>query len=351
MTKKNLLLINKHQLGSLTDSYKWCYYLKDEYNITLLCFDTGLPKIEIKGVKVKYIKYNGSLKIRGIRYLLSALWYILFFKGKIMVVYFEHCDILKRIFPFKKILLDIRTLSISPNRNQRKKTDNAIISACKIFDKVSVISEGVKQKIGEVGRDVCILPLGADCFSNNKKNYSNLSLIYVGTFNGREIDKTIQGLSLFSKKYPEINISYDIIGSGDNNELESLKEITNKLNLNDTVTFHGRIANNLLAPYFDKANIGVSYIPITEYYNAQPPTKTFEYVLSGLYTIATATDANKEIISAENGILIKDTPEDFAKALEYIYTHKESFRENKIRESLENYNWQNIVNKYLKPIL
>lgn len=351
MTRKNLLLINKHQLGSLTDSYKWCYYLKDEYNITLLCFDTGLPKIEIDGIKVKYVNYNGSLKVRGLRYILHALWNILFFKGKIMVVYFEHCDLLKRIFPFKNMLLDIRTLSISPDKIQRKKTDNAIVSACKLFDKVSVISEGVKQRIGDVGHEVFILPLGADRISWNQKNFSDLRLIYIGTFNGREIDKTIQGLSLFCKKHPGINISYEIIGSGDNNESESLQEMTRRLNLNDAVTFHGRIANNLLAPYLDEANIGVSYIPITEYYNFQPPTKTFEYALSGLYTIATATNANKEIISAENGILINDTPEDFAKALEYINTHKKSFNDNKIRKSLENYNWQNIVNKYLKPIL
>lgn len=351
MTKKNLLLVNKHQLGSLTDAYKWCYYLRDEYNITFLCFDTGLPKMEIEGIRVKYINYNGSMAVRGIRYILSAFWNILFFKGTILVVYFEHCQLLKFIFPFKKMILDIRTLSISPNKEQRRKTDDAIISACRIYDKVSAISEGVKQKIGNVGHEVCILPLGADCISCSPKNYSDLKLIYVGTFSGRELEKTIMGLSIFCKKFSNTTIRYDIIGSGNNNELETLKDLTNKLKLNNIVTFHGRIPNNQLAPFFDKANIGVSFIPITEYYNAQPPTKTFEYALSGLYSIATATDANKEIITPENGILINDTPEDFAMALKYIYTHKETFNENKIRKSLEEYNWQNIVDRYLKSIL
>lgn len=41
------------------------------------------------------------------------------------------------------------------------------------------------------------------------------------------------------------------------------------------------------------------YVPITDYYEYQPPTKTFEYVLSGLLCLATATSSNKEVITEE----------------------------------------------------
>ena len=37
------------------------------------------------------------------------------------------------------------------------------------------------------------------------------------------------------------------------------------------------------------------YTTITDYFNLQPPTKLFEYAASGLYNIATATIANKNI--------------------------------------------------------
>lgn len=349
--KQRLLIIDKHQLGTLTDVTKWCQYLCDDYNVTLLCFDAGFPKMDLDGIHVKYVNYQGSLMKRGIRYILHALWHILWFKGKVIVVYFEHCDVFKRVFPFRKMLLDVRTLSISPDAKKREKTDNAINAACKRYDMVTVISEGVRKKIGDVGHKVNILPLGADCISCAPKDYSSLKLIYVGTFNGRDLDKTIKGVALFCKKHPEVSLSYDIIGLGNHNELETYQSLSNSLNLNHLITFHGRIANHLLAPYLDKANIGISFVPITEYYNDQPPTKTFEYALSGLYTIATDTNANREIITTDNGILIEDTPQDFARALEVIYKNREMLNEERIRNSLNAYQWKNIVNKHLKTIL
>lgn len=351
MRKQRLLIINKHQLGTLTDVYKWCYYLRNDYDVTLLCFDTGFPKVSIDGIHIKYVDYHGSLKVRGIRYILYALWHILWFKGKVMVVYFEHCDIFKFIFPFRKMILDVRTLSVSQDAKKRERTDAAIISTCKRYDIVSVISERVRMKIGNIGHKMNILPLGADCISCAPKNYAMLKLIYVGTFNGRQLDKTIEGMSLFCKKFPNVSVTYDIIGAGDHDELETYRRLTDLLHLNAVITFHGRIANHLLTPYFDRTNIGVSFVPITDYYNAQPPTKTFEYALSGLYTIATATDANRDVITSDNGILIKDTPEDFARALESIYEHKVFFNEVNIRNTLNAYQWENIVDKYLKPIL
>ena len=52
--REKLLIINKHQLGTLTDVYKWCYYLRDDYDITLLCFDTGIERVLIDGIRVKF---------------------------------------------------------------------------------------------------------------------------------------------------------------------------------------------------------------------------------------------------------------------------------------------------------
>lgn len=351
MKRKKVFILDKHQFGDLTDTYKWCYYLRNEYDVTLLCFDLGLRKTVVEGVKVKYVSYKGTLTVRGIRYIMYCLWNLLFFRGVILVVYFEHCDWLKQLLFWKKMILDIRTLSVSSQNDVRIKYDKAVVGACKLFDIVSVISKGVKDKIGNIGKFITILPLGADCISHNKKDYSILKLIYVGTFNGRDLDKTIKGTALFCEKHPEVDLTYDIIGFGNGNELEEYKKLSLQLGLSSKVIFHGRIANHLLGPYFDKTNIGVSFVPITEYYNHQPPTKTFEYVLSGLFVIATATDENKCIITPENGVLIQDTEEDFALALEFIWKNRLLFNEYQIRSSLKNYLWENIIEQYLKPIL
>lgn len=349
--KEKILIVCKIDLGSHTDLYKWCYYLRDEYDVSLICLDTKYEKVQMEGVKVHYVSCRGSRILKGIRYVLSVLWRILWFKGKIMVVYFEHCKVIKKVFPRRRMLLDIRTLAISPDETARRQMDNDIVSACKCFDVVSVISEGVKKKIGDVGRKVHILPLGADCISDKQRDYSKLRLLYVGTFAGRDIDKTIKGVNMFLREHPSVDIKYDIIGSGYGNELEDYRKLVKDLGLTEIITLHGRVANHLLQPYFDEANIGVSFVPITDYYNVQPPTKTFEYVLSGLYTIVTATDANREIITQANGILIEDSPQAFASALEQVLREKENIDELEVRASLSAYNWANIVNKCLKPIL
>ena len=123
------------------------------------------------------------------------------------------------------------------------------------------------------------------------------------------------------------------------------------LSLDDIVVLHGRIPNTELKPYFDKANIGVSFVPITNYYNIQPPTKTFEYVLSGLYTIATKTEENKAIVNSDCGYLIKDTEEDFIRALIYIWQNRGDIDSKTVREEMVKYNWRNIVENDLENIL
>lgn len=349
--KKRLLIIDKHPFGSITDIHKWCEYLRNDYSITMLCFDTGREKMPMDGIKFKYVNYNGNFAIRGMRFLLTALWNALFFNGKIMVVYFENCQWLKYLLPLKKMIVDIRTLSVSTNAEQRKKYDTLLSKACRHFDMITAISEGVKEKLDLPNKHIEILPLGSDVISKKQKDFSSLKLLYVGTFAGRDLHKTIEGFTQFCKEYPDINISYDIIGSGFNNELEEYKTLAATLNVTDKITFHGRLPYNQLKPFFDKCNIGVSFVPMTDYYDAQPPTKTFEYILSGLYTIATATSSNKELITTENGLLIHDSATDFANALSRIWKIHTKLNEQQIRQSLEKYSWKSIVNDILKPIL
>ncbi len=351
MKKKRLLIINKKQFGTLTDVYMWCYYLRDSFDITVLCFDVHDEKITMDGVRVKYVSWNGSKSMRGIRYLLYCIFYLLSFRGTVIVEYFEHCDKLKLLFPYRKIILDIRTLDVTPDADLRMKANKKIVETCKLYDKVTVISEGVKERIGNVGCDVSILPLGADCISEVKKDYSEMKLLYVGTLNGRDIHKTIDGISIFHKKNPNCSLKYDIVGSGKGDMLQSLKKQIKELKLEGIVSLHGTIPYNRLKPFFDSSNIGVSFVPITDYYHIQPPTKTFEYALSGLYSIATATNENRKIISADNGILIQDTAENFATALEWVKKNTHLLDENKIRMSLRDSSWERIVNLNLKSIL
>ena len=119
----------------------------------------------------------------------------------------------------------------------------------------------------------------------------------------------------------------------------------------DKVTLHGYIQHSRLNDFLDKCNVGVSFVPITEYYDFQPATKSYEYILAGLYTIATGTYCNKEIINASNGVIIDDTPEAFASAVLRTYNNLGEIQKADIQLTLSDYTWKNIVNIMMKAIL
>ena len=123
------------------------------------------------------------------------------------------------------------------------------------------------------------------------------------------------------------------------------------MELSETVRFLGRKKYTDLPSYFDECNIGVTYVPLTSYYEYQPVTKLFEYMLSGMPVIATSTYENKLIVNNINGVLINDTVEDFCNGLMTIYNQRKSFNSSEIRKSVESYTWGNIVNANLKPYL
>lgn len=347
---KRLLIISKEQFGYHTDIYKWCQYLRDDYDIEVVTFG-GKEIVEMEGVTNHYVSNRGTRSVRGIRYILTCLCHILFFKGVILVCYFRECHILKRIFPRKKMLLDIRTLDVSSDVSTRHK-ENALIKQCTdLYDYVTIISEGLRKKINLDDEKSAVLPLGADPVSVNHKTFENLRLLYVGTLFNRDVHKTIEGLNLVIKSMPEMDVHYDIVGDGLGDERIELQRMINEMGIDDKVTLHGYIQHSRLNDFLDKCNVGVSFVPITEYYDFQPATKSFEYILSGLYTIATGTYCNKEIINESNGVIIDDTPEAFASAVLGVYNHLGEIQKTDIQLTLSDYTWKNIVNIKMKAIL
>lgn len=349
---KNILFIDRVQLGLTTDCLKYCEYLKDDYQIRFICFDNGKEKVHIPNVKVIYVPRFGNIIIRAITFLLYAIIHILFFKGFIFVFNFPHCYILKRIVFWKKMHIDIRSLSVSPNINQRNKYNSQLERDISYFNSSSFISEGIQKKLSlPKNKKSFILPLGADILSSTNKSFDSIQLLYVGTLYNRNIIETVKGYIEFIRSNPNISSHYDIIGDGENNELLEIAKYIKETNMEKYITLHGRLPYSSLKPFFDTHNIGVSYIPMTDYFEYQPPTKTFEYILSGMLCLATSTKANKEVITRNNGILHKDNSTAFQQSLEKIIQNRSIYNSNAIRESLLEYQWKNIVNKYLLPII
>lgn len=347
---KKLLIVGKTQFGYHTDSYKYCEYLSRSYDVKYICFDSRLTKLKMDYVQVTYISNNGPKLLRGIRFILRVLFEALNFNGLIFIIYFEGCSFIKRLLPWKKMILDVRTLSINSNSKKRGKYNLRLKNTCRYFDFVTVISEGLRNRLELTPYNSSILPLGSDILSVRKKDFTSFKLLYVGTLNNRNISQTIEGFYIFLKSNPRINnISYDIIGDG--NELIRLKQLIESFNLSKQVTIHGRIPHFELKPFFENCNIGISYVPMTDYYEYQPVTKTFEYILSGMVCIATNTYENSILINENNGVLCDDNPKSFAKAIEEVVNNHAKYDSNAIRNSLKDYSWGIIVENKLKPVL
>lgn len=351
---KKLLIIQLDQFGYLTDTLKWCEHLNDSCQIEIVCYDSKNKRIHLPNVAVKYVQLSSNRIFHALNFFITAISTALFFSGKIIVVAFPHCDWIKRFLFWKRLHLDIRTVSVSRNETERNAYDKQLHEYGLLYDSVTVISEGVKNRL--LLSEALILPLGADVISTKGKDYSCMSILYIGTLKGREIHKTIEGCYNFLKTHPDIKFSYDIIGdaleeNGKKKLSDKYRELVKSLGIESYVNIHGAKPYNELQPYIDNANYGVSFVPITPWYDVQPPTKTFEYAMSGLYVIATGTICNKEVIFDNNGIIIDDTPEDFMRALETIYSNWKNYDEFQIRTSLTMYNWKYIVNSILKPLL
>lgn len=349
--KQDLLIIDVNPFGALTDSVKWVEFLKDEWNITMICFaEKDGSKANNYGFKLIQLRNYKRRKIKALWFLLYTIIYLFFHRGKIVVEYFPTCEIYKRLFPWKRILVDVRTLSVSTQDNVRKVHNARLVKACTYFDKVTAISEGVAKQMALP--NISVLPLGSDVISYTEKVFTDaIRLIYVGTFTNRHIELTIEGVIAFHKEHPDIPITYNIIGYGVNNEELQFCKIVNKNKATDYIKIIGKVPHKDLKPYLDNSNVGLSFVPITDYYNDQPPTKTYEYCLAGIYCIATATTVNKSLINTQNGVLIEDTIQDVKNGLEYFWNNRKMFSSKEIRNSLQECTWENIVTHKFSPIL
>jgi len=352
--KKKLLFVSPEQFGYLSDHYYYCKYLKNHFEIDFLCFDKGLPKINEDGVNIIYLNYHQNK--------LQRLLYFIFYAIRItrkniydilLTDYFKMVFIIGLWGKAKLKIIDIKTGSLSDNIIFRWLFNNIILFSSLFFHKTTVLSENLSRRLMLAKKSTVVVPLGADVLDEKDKQYNKMRLIYIGTLHKRHIEKTIDGFFRFYKMYTgRVSMRYDIIGfSHIKDDEHRIKYTISKNNLNDIVIFHGRKNHQKLKEYIQNATIGVCFVPQTPYYDVQPSTKIFEYALSGLITIATNTTENRRFITDMNGVICEDNADSFCDAMEKVYANLDEYKDRKIRESLNEYNWENIVKNILLPIL
>jgi hypothetical protein len=97
----------------------------------------------------------------------------------------------------------------------------------------------------------------------------------------------------------------------------------------------------------------VSFVPITPWYNNQPPTKTFEYLLAGLPVIATKTHENEKVLKDEPlSELINDDVDSFMNAIIGIKAKlSNGIERSYFQTKYKSYAWEQVVNDSFIPLV
>ncbi|MCK9217529.1 MAG: glycosyltransferase [Firmicutes bacterium] len=343
---KNVLFVIPDQFGYSAGYYYYCKYLIQEGfdSVGVICLDCGKPKVEApEGTAVYYVKAKNALHNR-----LQMLLVFLSVKKhyqRYIIKQFIGVSIFTFFCKSQDSWLDIRTGSVRKRVLSRFIENKIILLESSLFHKIFILSLPLAKKLNLKENKIVWLPLGADEISKEKKDYlQSMNFLYIGTFYGRNLHQCIEGFAKFYLEYREkINISFDIVGDGPNSDVLRINSVIYGNKLNDIVKLHGELNHLDATALFEKCNFGVSYVPMTDFYQLQPPTKIFEYVLSGLVCIATNTIANRELISQDNGMLHNDDPSSFYEALVKAYNYREHYRTTAVKSTLIDYSWQNIV--------
>lgn len=346
--KPKVLVLAHDQFGYSRTKYKHCEYAREDFDITYIGWDYGLPRYELGDVEVKYVSRKSNLLLRNIKLLYAFHKEISYGYDLVFANYVRGIFLVKIINRNANFILYVNTLGISPNKIQRVIFDYVLSFESLFFKNIALISSGIAKRIGV--KRYHLLPLGGHCFCTKSKSFDRLSLLYVGTLSNRNILESVKGFNQFIKKEGSNGKhSFAIVGDSPFGELEEIKQYIKDQNLEPYIQTPGFINSDKLYPFFENANIGVSFVPITAYYNHQPPTKTYEYLISGLPVIATATYANKEILSKKVSELIADNADDFYNAILRIQGRKQEFYSGEIRDQYNNYTWRNVVKENLVP--
>lgn len=352
----SILIISRSPYGKLIDWYRHAENLSQTFLVMYLGFEgkTVQGSTDKGGVQLEEVPSSGGTLLLNLRFLISALNKIKNSKPDVVIVVnFLGCSLLRLLAPKVTIILDIRTGSVCSSRLKRCLMDTLLRCEANCFNAVTIITASLATRLGLKPSRYKLLPLGGDIFYNGTRKIESLKLLYVGTLDNRRLDDTISGVQLFLQHHPHSRqyISYTIIGDGFWCRAEDMVSRVKEQGLDDIISVKGYISPDTLAVFFATHNVGVSYVPVTPYFDVQPATKTYEYLLSGMAVIATKTQDNIGVINKYNGILCEDTPAGFALALAEIFDNRTNYSENIIRGMALGFTWDQITREHLLPII
>lgn len=276
-----------------------------EMILTTLGILKGLRYIKKKQIKIDVIHAH---------FFASAITF-LFFMRDIPVVITEHSS----IFTFKQLSF----LAIQIAKLVFKHSKVVCVGSDFLISKISQYN--IKANFIKIFN-----PVNIELFHNtkNKRDKITKALLVSRLDKPKMISLLLEAISLVSKEREDFHV--DIIGDGP--QMKELKVLTNDLELNKLVTFHGSKNKIEVADLMKLSNF-IMLPSVTE----NQPNALNEAMCCGKPVLATDAGGSPEIVNKICGILVK--PNDivaFKEGLNFMFDNFEKFDSEKISNEAKN---------------
>jgi len=235
-----------------------------------------------------------------------------------------------------------------------------IRSGARAFDLTLVHRQAVGEAIFGRGAECFVeYPIGADFdhFTPGRNLAlrqqlgvlpEEMLLIYTGSVQPkRTLHRMLAGFQQANRSLGNLHL----LVVGDGSDLPRLRSLADSMGIGGRVHFSGYVPYARMPEYMQAADIGLCYVPMTPWFDKAPVLKTLESLASGLPTIATATEGNREYIRhGQNGWLVDDSPDSIADGICTLCQRDDlrlAFRNG--RESIRAYDWKRIVRDIALP--
>ncbi len=186
--------------------------------------------------------------------------------------------------------------------------------------------------------------------SDIKRSHVGFNCVYHGTLTDiYGLDTAIEGFSKVKFKFPDI--LFHIYGDGQC--LFQLKKLTKKLNLENSVIFHGAMTHKEVLKSLGEMDLGILSMRKDVFLNLSFSNKLAEYVYMKIPTIVSDLDSVKFYFTNEHILFYEAAnTDDLAQKIEYAYLNREII--NMMAESayvhFKEYNWDVMAERYLDII-
>lgn len=348
-----ITLVARNQFGYQTDYFNFTKLLTQKFgsdSVTSLCIDAGYEKIQPGNARVIYVAGPSHPKLVRFAKLVWAGLSALRLGDTVLVKYFPGVSVLRLSRWRKNLIVDIRTLSVSPIAYKRRMQD----LLCRIeilgHGRVAVVSEHVAKKLRLNNWN--LLPLGANppflrIEDRDSLGNQSPSFVYAGTLDGRDLMSMIQGFQIASLS---MDIKLRVIGDGSSRS--RLIARCEELAILDRVEFLGHIPHGQqFSSILMKSTFGIVHVPPTDYYAGQPSTKMYEYWAHGLPVLCSNYPAGASDVESGTGSVYEFNPIDLADCMIESCVNIKSFDFSRIQELANQHTWSTVVQNHLEPLL